>query len=174
VTLSAITRVLAEPTKPTARYRPHGKVQVADAASAVKLFGNDRQPRSRACWLGLDLPAVPLPKVHCRVLAELRHAPSIGQNVEQSVWVTNAHRGGHCTRRARCRPSDVKRKAAGELRPNRPSGSEEGQRAARRRPSDSAVPGLGLGVGELRNNVELLHHPERVPVGVLLDHLAVC
>src|SRR5438067_5061695 len=30
-----------------------------------------------------------------------------------------------------------------------------------------------LGVGELRNNAELLHHPERVPVRVLLDDLAV-
>ena len=53
------------------------------------------------------------------------------------------------------------------------SGPEEDQRAARRRPSDWALPGLGLGVGELRNNVKLLHHSERVPVGVLLDHLAL-
>src|SRR5439155_24475622 len=30
-----------------------------------------------------------------------------------------------------------------------------------------------LGVGELRNNAELLHHPERVPVRVLLDDLPV-
>ncbi len=57
--------------------------------------------------------------------------------------------------------------------PDRPSGSEEDQRAARRRPSEWTLPGLWLGVGELRNNVKLLHHSECVPVGVLLDHLAV-
>ena len=34
-------------------------------------------------------------------------------------------------------------------------------------------PRLGLGVGELGNNAKLLHHPERVPVRVLLDDLAV-
>jgi len=52
----------------------------------------------------------------CRVLAELRHAASTVQNASQSVWVTNADRRGHYTRRARCRPSDVKRQATGELR----------------------------------------------------------
>src|SRR5438128_10975151 len=57
--------------------------------------------------------------------------------------------------------------------PNRPSGRQEDQRAARRRPSDWALARPWLGVGELRNNAKLLHHPERVPVRVLLDDLAV-
>src|SRR5438128_1647185 len=57
--------------------------------------------------------------------------------------------------------------------PNRPSGRQENQRAARRRPSDWALARPWLGVGELRNNAKLLHHSERVPVPVLLDDLAV-
>src|SRR5205823_9893578 len=54
-----------------------------------------------------------------------------------------------------------------------PLGHREHQRAPRRRPSDFTIARPSSGVGELRNNVKLLHHPERVPVRVLLDDLAV-
>jgi len=56
--------------------------------------------------------------------------------------------------------------------PNRPPGSDEESEG---RPKAALLIGHKpwLGVGELRNNVKLLHHSERVPVGVLLDHLAV-
>src|SRR6266496_160032 len=57
--------------------------------------------------------------------------------------------------------------------PSLPSAHQEDQTAARRRPSDWALARPWLGVGELRNNAKLLHHPERVPVRVLLDDLAV-
>src|SRR5207244_5483177 len=55
---------------------------------------------------------------------------------------------------------------------NLPSGHQEHQKAARRRPSDWALARPWLGVGKLRNNAKLLH-PERVPVRVFLDDLAV-